>query len=77
MEFIPMPDDYSVISVLNDDEIFELGRQAYWNGWKSIPPASITMIRLGSKDHLGTSGIWMEGWQVARQSDKEMGTDGL
>jgi hypothetical protein len=62
---------------LEDDQIFEAGKEAYWNGWSNIPPASIASIRLGSKDKLGTSGIWMEGWQVARQSDTETGKDVL
>lgn len=72
-----MPDNYITIGALSDDEVFELGREAYWNGWKKIPPASIAQIRTGSEGHLGTAGIWMEGWQVARQGDKESGRDVL
>lgn len=64
-------------ALINDDEIFSLGRAAYWNGWKKIPPASITSLRLGTKDKLGAGGVWMEGWEVAKQSDKETGTDRL
>jgi hypothetical protein len=48
---------------MTDQEVFELGRKAYREGQKNIPPYSISVLRMSTKERIGTARIWMNGWE--------------